>query len=99
FRRLLWLWRLRFVKENISLAANNPSAWNYLRGILDINDLTYSHVEDFVRMHADALEDATRDIVDLENPPPSKGAELPCPAAIEFLADIHEKEGRSSRRP
>ncbi|KAG6884895.1 hypothetical protein C0993_007404 [Termitomyces sp. T159_Od127] len=85
---------LTFVKENISLAANNPSAWNYLRGILDINDLPYSRVEDFVRMYADASEDATRDVVDLENLPPSKGAELPCPAATEFLADIHEKEGR-----
>lgn len=84
----------RFVKQNISFAANNPSAWNYLRGILNINDLPYSRVEDFVRLYADTSADAIRDVVDLENPPPSKGAKLPCPAAIEFLADIHEKEGR-----
>ncbi|KAG6818790.1 hypothetical protein H0H93_001600, partial [Arthromyces matolae] len=86
---------LTYVKQNISFAANNPSAWNYLRGILDFNDLPYSRVEDFVKLYADASNDAVRDVVDLENPPPSKGAELPCPAAIEFLADIHEKEGRA----
>ncbi|KAG6897026.1 hypothetical protein C0992_004554 [Termitomyces sp. T32_za158] len=85
---------LTFVKENISSAANNPSAWNYLRGILDINSLPYSRVEDFVRLYVGTSDDAVRDVVDLENPPPAKGAELPCPAAIEFLADIHEKEGR-----
>ncbi|KAG6829053.1 hypothetical protein H0H87_012754 [Tephrocybe sp. NHM501043] len=85
---------LTFVKQNISFAANNPSAWNYLHGILDINDIPYSRVEDFVRLYAEPSNDATRDIVDLENPPPPRGAELPCPAAIEFLADIHEKEGR-----
>lgn len=36
------------------------------------------------------------EILDLENPPPSKGAELPVPAAIEFLADILEAEGGES---
>jgi hypothetical protein len=32
-------------------------------------------------------------MVDLENPPPPKGAELPCVQAIEFLADIYEQAG------
>ena len=32
-------------------------------------------------------------VVDLENPPPAEGAELPVPAVIEFMADIWEKEG------
>ena len=36
------------------------------------------------------------DIVDLDNPPPSKQAELPCTAAIEFLADVYEQEGKGS---
>ncbi len=40
---------------------------------------------------------ATGDIVDLENPPPSEEAQLPCaqlpcPAAIELLADINEPQ-------
>ena len=34
------------------------------------------------------------DVLDLENPPPSRGAELPCPAALEFLADVHEAKGK-----
>lgn len=85
---------LTYVKQNISLVANNPSAWNYLRGILDTNKLPYSRVEDFVRPYAATTPDSsTTDLVDLENPPPPRGAQLPCPAAIEFLADIHEKEG------
>jgi hypothetical protein len=33
------------------------------------------------------------EVIDLENPPPSKDSQLPCPAAIEFLADIYELEG------
>lgn len=33
------------------------------------------------------------DIVDLEDPLPSPGAQLPCTAAIEFLADICEASG------
>ncbi|KAG5642273.1 hypothetical protein DXG03_003322 [Asterophora parasitica] len=84
---------LTFVKQNISLVANNPSAWNYLRGILDTNKLPYSRVEDFVKPYAASTHSNVTDLVDLENPPPSRTAQLPCPAAIEFLADIHEKEG------
>ena len=33
------------------------------------------------------------DIADVENPLPSENAELPVPAAVEFMADIWEKEG------
>jgi hypothetical protein len=33
-------------------------------------------------------------VLDLENPPPSQGAELPCPAALEFMADVHEAKGK-----
>lgn len=88
------VWRGRYAKHSISLAANNASAWNYLRGIFDTNHLPYSRVEDFVKLYASAgSEDSSKDLVDLENPPPAKGAELPCPAAIELLADIHEKAG------
>lgn len=87
----------RFVKQQISLAPNNPSAWNYLRGILDHNKLPYSLLCDFVQPYAKAhASQSTADLVDLENPAPAPGAELPCPAAIEFLADILEKEGGDS---
>lgn len=83
---------LTYVKQSISLVPNNMSAWNYLRGILDTTKLPYSTIEDFVKLYTDAAN-SVGDIVDLENPPPGRGAELPCVAAIEFLADIHEKEG------
>ena len=33
------------------------------------------------------------EIIDPENPRPSPGAQLPCAAALEFLADVYEKEG------
>ena len=36
---------------------------------------------------------SSEDVVDLDNPLPSAGAELPCVAALEFLADIYEQEG------
>ena len=48
-------------------------------------------MELYVVDEADA--DADR-VLDLENPPPSQGAQLPCPAAIEFLADVHEARGK-----
>ncbi|KAF8234948.1 protein prenylyltransferase [Tricholoma matsutake] len=85
---------LTYVKQNISLAANNSSAWNYLRGVLDFNQIPYSRLLDFVKPYAVAAsDDPSGDLVDLENPPPAKGVTLPCPAAIEFLADIYEEEG------
>ena len=41
-------------------------------------------------------DDAVPEIVDLENPLPSQGAQLPCNGAVEFLADIYEAEGSDS---
>jgi len=88
-----WCQPSRYVKQNISLAANNLSAWNYLRGVLDFNQIPYSRLFDFVKPYAiPGSIDPNADLVDLENPPPARGASLPCPAAIEFLADIYEKE-------
>jgi len=84
------------VKQNISLAPNNASAWNYVRGILDFNKLPYSTLAPFVQPYTVSHPDILDDLVDLENPPPSRGAQLPCPAAIEFLADVYEKEGGDS---
>ncbi len=60
--------------------------------------MAYSTQAAFVELYVDELdelddEDADR-VVDLENPPPSEGAQLPCPAAIEFMADVHEARGK-----
>ncbi|KAF8809403.1 protein prenylyltransferase [Phlegmacium glaucopus] len=91
---------LTYVKQSISLVPNNPAAWNYLRGILDHNSQPFSSIKDFIWPYTipspapgNHSHTASRDIVDLENPPPAEGAELPVPAAIEFMADIWEKEG------
>jgi protein farnesyltransferase/geranylgeranyltransferase type-1 subunit alpha len=86
----------RYVKENISVAPNNASAWNYLRGVLDHNHLPYSSMLTFVTPYTVVADDDATTVADLDNPLPSKGADLPCAAAIEFLADIYESEGGSS---
>lgn len=84
-----------FAKEKIALAPNNPSAWNYFRGILDHARVAYSTQAPFVRLYiVDTVESGGNDILDLENPPPSEGAELPCAVAIEFMADVHEASGK-----
>jgi len=87
---------LIYVKQHISLAPNNASAWNYLRGVLEFNKLPLSNVTTFVKPYTVPLPDDAKDMVDLENPPPGQGAELPCVAAIEFLADVYEEEGGES---
>jgi hypothetical protein len=84
-----------FAKEKIALAPNNASAWNYLRGVLNHARLSYSTQAAFAMQYiVDAAEAGTDDAFDLENPPPSKGADLPCAAAIEFMADVHEASGK-----
>jgi protein farnesyltransferase/geranylgeranyltransferase type-1 subunit alpha len=90
-----WLDFDSFAKERIALAPNNASAWNYLRGILNHARLPYSSQAAFAKLYVvDAVETRADDVFDLENPPPSGGAELPCAAAIEFLADVHEASGK-----
>ncbi|KIJ61517.1 hypothetical protein HYDPIDRAFT_96237 [Hydnomerulius pinastri MD-312] len=88
---------LTFVKTKISTAPNNASAWNYLRGVLDHSKTPYSSLKSFVTPysvpHSSHQDVTSEDIVDLENPLPSPGAQLPCVAAIEFMADAHESNG------
>lgn len=82
----------RFTKEKIALAPNNPSAWNYLRGVLEHTQTPFASLTAFVQPYT-AAQPPAQDVLDLENPPPSAGAELPCVNALEFLADIYEQEG------
>ncbi|KAF9522236.1 hypothetical protein CPB83DRAFT_864730 [Crepidotus variabilis] len=82
---------LIFVKQHISFAPNNPSAWNYLRGILRHTSTPFSSVAAFAEPYTSSKESISRDnIVDLDNPRPGEGAELPCSEALEFMADVHE---------
>jgi protein farnesyltransferase/geranylgeranyltransferase type-1 subunit alpha len=83
----------RYVKRVISLTPNNASAWNYLRGVLEHNRLPFAELRDFVKMYATAREAGPSDFdTDLDNPAPSDLAQLPCPGAIEFMAEIYERE-------
>ncbi|KAF9239776.1 hypothetical protein BU15DRAFT_87803 [Melanogaster broomeanus] len=88
---------LTFVKTKLATAPNNASAWNYLRGVLDHSKWPYSNLESFVAPYSvpqTALQDVlSEDVVDLENPLPSPVAQLPCVAAVEFMADIYESKG------
>ncbi|KZV95848.1 protein prenylyltransferase [Exidia glandulosa HHB12029] len=85
---------LSFAKEKIALAPNNESAWNYLRGVLNRTKTPYATLRKFVEPYTVAHPaEPTSDVVDLDNPRPAPGAELPCRLAIEFLADICEQAG------
>jgi len=50
-------------------------------------------MEEFVLPYTKS-EESLGSVVDLDNPPPSQGAQLPAVPAVEFLADIRESQGR-----
>ena len=58
--------------------------------------MPYSSMLLFVQPYTVNADDVVTAVVDLDNPLPSKGADLPCAAAIEFMADIYESEGGNS---
>ncbi|KAH9962995.1 hypothetical protein BC827DRAFT_1196364 [Russula dissimulans] len=75
---------LAFSKEKIAVLPNNASAWNCLHGLLDYARTPFTHAALAELYVADTVEEGTDDdVFDLENPLPSKGAELPCVAAID----------------
>jgi protein farnesyltransferase/geranylgeranyltransferase type-1 subunit alpha len=83
-----------FTKSKISLAPNNDSAWNYFRGILNHTQAPFASLRDFVVPYTmpHFPTSPSSSVLDLENPLPSSTSELPCPAALEFLAEILEQE-------
>ncbi|KAF4613188.1 hypothetical protein D9613_011128 [Agrocybe pediades] len=91
---------LIYAKQNISLAPNNPSAWNYLRGVLTHTKTPFSPLLPFAIQYIQPLDfggnegsgQEPKGIVDLENPPPSETAQLPCVQAMEFVADAWEAD-------
>lgn len=84
-----------YTKEKIALAPNNPSAWNYLRGILDHTHTPWSSALDFATPYTQPQPPVSsqEDVVDLDNPKPPTEAVLPCAAALDFLAEAYAKEG------
>ncbi|KIJ25487.1 hypothetical protein M422DRAFT_273526 [Sphaerobolus stellatus SS14] len=85
---------LAYVKDKIALAPNNDSAWNYLRGFLNFTKTPYSTLREFIIPFTTEGSVGTfnKSTLNLEDPPPSEGSQLPCPAALEFLAEIHEEQ-------
>ncbi|KIP06799.1 hypothetical protein PHLGIDRAFT_106551 [Phlebiopsis gigantea 11061_1 CR5-6] len=84
---------IRYVKDKISVAPNNPSAWNYLRGILEYSNTPFSTLLPFTEPYTRAYVQPTDDVVDLDNPKPSSDATLPCVAALDFLAEAYVRAG------
>ncbi|KAI8972828.1 protein prenylyltransferase [Trametes punicea] len=83
---------LSYAKEKIALAPNNLSVWNYLRGVLEFTDTPFETLTSFVEPYTASRRLASgEEVLDLDNPLPSEKAELPCVAALEFMADIYEK--------
>jgi protein farnesyltransferase/geranylgeranyltransferase type-1 subunit alpha len=95
------LWRIllsrslrRYVKAKISLAPNNPSAWNYLRGILEYSKTPLVSQAPFAEPYTVCRTPwDDEDVVDLDNPKPTLDAHLPCVVAIDFLAEAYAQDG------
>lgn len=77
---------IEFTKQQILKAPNNPSAWNYLRGVLKRTSIELNTVQEFVIPLTKSSQQ-----LDSEDSWPdglNKHSNLPVPAAVELLADI-----------
>ena len=81
------------MKDKIAVAPNNPSAWNYLRGILDCSKIPFADLIPFAEPYTLNVAQNNDDVIDLDNPKPSSDAVLPCVAALDFLAEAHAHAG------
>ncbi|KAA1122263.1 CAAX geranylgeranyltransferase alpha subunit [Puccinia graminis f. sp. tritici] len=79
---------IQFTKHQILKAPNNPSAWNYLRGVLKRGSIPLNTLEDFVLP-------LTKTRLELETQASgwptglNTQSDLPVPAAVELLANIY----------
>ncbi|GAA5928713.1 uncharacterized protein JCM15063_003948 [Sporobolomyces koalae] len=83
---------IEFVKAKLALSPNNPSAWNYLRGVLKRVSIPLSSVVPFVT----PLALNTPESMPPNEPPVSDKAQLPAWLAIEFLADAKLEQAQRS---
>lgn len=73
----------RYTQKKLELAPNNPSAWNYLRGILDRHSLPYAPFTQWAR--------------DLRSPAdPTEDREGRVVLAVEFVADALAQQGNAA---
>ena len=83
-----------FVKDQLLKAPNNPSAWNFLRGVLKRAKKPFDSLESFV---LPLTKPAAQ--LDAEHGWPAglnRRASLPAPPAVEFLADIYAGSGATT---
>ncbi|KAI9619183.1 hypothetical protein H4Q26_011863 [Puccinia striiformis f. sp. tritici PST-130] len=81
-------WRILGITR-LGTSTNNPSAWNYLRGVLRRGSRGLNSVEEFVIPLTKTAHE-----LDAENSWPidlNKRSDLPVPAAVEPLADIYSE--------
>ncbi|KAM0787612.1 hypothetical protein ACM66B_003679 [Microbotryomycetes sp. NB124-2] len=83
---------IRYAKEKLAISPNNPSAWNYLRGVLDRTETPYSGLLPFV----EPMALATPESMPSDEPAVSALAELPAFLAIEFMADCALRQANES---
>ncbi|GAA6060079.1 hypothetical protein JCM10212_003040 [Sporobolomyces blumeae] len=81
-----------FAKTKLAMSPNNPSAWNYLRGILTRFSIPLSTVVPF----ATPLALNSPASMPPNEPTVSDKAELPAWLAIEFLADAKSEEAKKA---
>ncbi|GJN89140.1 hypothetical protein Rhopal_002114-T1 [Rhodotorula paludigena] len=85
---------IQYAKEKLAISPNNPSAWNYLRGVLARLSIPLSSASPF----ATPLALNTPASMPPTEPAISPAAELPAYLAIEFLADARAEEARAQER-
>ncbi|BGO99526.1 CAAX geranylgeranyltransferase alpha subunit [Rhodotorula toruloides] len=85
---------VRYAKEKLAISPNNPSAWNYLRGVLGRLKQPPSTCTAFVTPLALNTPSSLPD----SEPAISSKAELPAWLAIEFLADAAAEEARTAEQ-
>lgn len=73
---------ITFAKDKIALAPNNPSPWNYLRGVIDKTNTPFSVHEEFCRKYTGLDQsDQTDDL---------QGAGVVSAQALGFLVEIYD---------
>ncbi|GAA5971708.1 hypothetical protein JCM3765_007623 [Sporobolomyces pararoseus] len=85
---------IQYAKTQLAISPNNPSAWNYLRGVLTRLSIPLSNVLPFVL----PLALNTPDSMPPNEPPVSSSAQLPAWLAIEFLADAKSQEAEKEKK-
>lgn len=82
-----------YAKTQLAISPNNPSAWNYLRGVLTRLSIPLSTVVPFVT----PLALNTPSSMPPNEPSVSPKAQLPAWLAIEFLADSKNQEAEKEK--